>query len=446
MSTSGTDAQQPGGFGGAVAAPGTNGGLSLLPFRGLRYVPQKVGSLAAVTSPPYDVVVHPEGLHHLETADPHNFVRLILPHADTDPQTSHRLAADTLCRWQADGVLAADPVPALYVYEQQDSEQVQRGLIGALRLSAPEEGLVLPHEDVMPALVADRAALMRATAANLEPLLLTYQGHGGAAEVVERATRREPLLTTTTEGGVQHRLWSVTSAADIAAVSADLTTCQALIADGHHRWATYLRLQHEHGDTRGAEKRPSPWDYGLVLLVDSIRYPLRMRAIHRVLYHLPVATALTALGGACQVEEVSGPLENALSVLADAAAGGNAFLLAGDGNLRLLTKPDPRLVNASIPQDRPALWRGLDTVVLHRLLIGRIWQVPDSPEHIGYLHDAAAAVQQAERVGGTAVLMHPVSESLVRTLAEQGVTMPRKSTSFGPKPASGLVLRSLRLS
>ncbi|NEE49441.1 DUF1015 domain-containing protein, partial [Streptomyces sp. SID8455] len=28
-------------------------GLRLIPFRGLRYVPERVGSLAAVTSPPY---------------------------------------------------------------------------------------------------------------------------------------------------------------------------------------------------------------------------------------------------------------------------------------------------------------------------------------------------------------------------------------------------------
>lgn len=41
--------------------------------------------------------------------------------------------------------------------------------------------------------------------------------------------------------------------------------------------------------------------------------------------------------------------------------------------------------------------------------------------------------------------MHPVREEVVRDLARQGVTMPRKSTSFGPKPATGLVLRSLDL-
>src|SRR6478672_10720442 len=109
-------------------------GLELTPFRGLRYDPDRVGSLAAVTSPPYDVVVRPDGLHHLESADPHNIVRLILPQAGTAAER-HRQAADTLKRWLAEGVLAPDPVPALYVYEQRAGDILQRGVIGALALS-----------------------------------------------------------------------------------------------------------------------------------------------------------------------------------------------------------------------------------------------------------------------------------------------------------------------
>ncbi|MEU8530453.1 MULTISPECIES: DUF1015 domain-containing protein [Streptomyces] len=413
-------------------------GLRLMPFRGLRYVPERVGSLAAVTSPPYDVVVRPDGLHHLESADPHNIVRLILPQAMT-AGTRHRKAAVTLDRWLADGVLAPDPEPALYVYEQRSGDLLQRGLIGALELSAPDRGIVLPHEDVMPHVVEDRAALMRTTAANLEPLLLTYVGEGnGAQAVIERAIAREPLLSTTTEDGFHHRLWAVTDPADLAAVDADLSGHQALIADGHHRWATYLRLREEHTS-------PSPWNYGLVLLIDTARYPLRVRAIHRLLNRLPVADALAALEGRFRVRPINGPLPAALEVLAGAAAEGNAFLLAGDGGFHLVDRPNPELLATTIRRDRPEAWRTLDATVLHATMLDYLWHIPDAPEHIAYIHDTEAAVDQAERRGGTAVLMHPVREEVVRDLARQGVTMPRKSTSFGPKPATGLVLRSLAL-
>ncbi|MER6038808.1 DUF1015 domain-containing protein [Streptomyces sp. NPDC101169] len=414
-------------------------GLELTPFRGLRYDPDRVGSLASVTSPPYDVVVRPDGLHHLESADPHNIVRLILPQAGT-PDARNEQAADTLRRWLAEGVLAPDPDPALYVYEQRDGDgMLQRGVIGALRVSAPAEGVVLPHEDVMPPVVADRAALMRATRANLEPLLLTYRGDGTAAEVVERTVAGPPLLETTTEDGFRHRLWSVTAPADLAGIQSDLAQHQALIADGHHRWATYLRLRAEHPS-------PSPWDHGLVLLVDTARYPLRVRAIHRLLHGLPVRDALAALSGQFRVRRLDVPLAKAQEVLADAACAGNAFLLAGDGSFHLVDRPDPGLLDRTIPADRPAAWRSLDATVLHATLLEHIWHIPeDSPAHIAYIHDTAATVAKAEQDGSTAVLLHPVREEVVRELARQGVKMPRKSTSFGPKPASGLVLRALEL-
>ncbi|MEV5147087.1 DUF1015 domain-containing protein [Streptomyces sp. NPDC052727] len=414
-------------------------GLELTPFRGLRYDPDRVGSLASVTSPPYDVVVRPDGLHHLQSADPYNIVRLILPQAGT-PSARTEQAADTLRRWLDEGILTADPEPGLYVYEQRNGDgMLQRGIIGTLRVTEPAEGVVLPHEDVMPPVVADRAALMRATRANLEPLLLTYRGDGTAAEVVERTADRPPLLATTTEDGFRHRLWSVTDPDELTRVQTDLAGRQALIADGHHRWATYRRLRLEHPS-------PSPWDYGLVLLVDTARYPLRVRAIHRLLHGLPVADALAAVHGLFRVRHLDKPLPEALETLADAACAGNAFLLAGDGAFHLLDRPDPDLLARTVPADRPAAWRALDATVLHATLLDHVWHIPeDSPAHIAYIHDTAATVEKAERDGGTAVLMHPVREEVVRELARQGVTMPRKSTSFGPKPASGLVLRALEI-
>lgn len=413
-------------------------GLRLIPFHGLRYVPERVGSLAAVTSPPYDVVVRPDGLNHLESADPHNIVRLILPQADT-PDARNLQAADTLRDWLSDGILSADPEPALYVYEQRKGGLLQRGIIGALALSAADAGIVLPHEDVMPHVVTDRAGLMRATSANLEPLLLTYLGDdpaAGAASVVERTSRSAPLFATTTEDGFRHRLWAVTDPADLAAITADLGRRQALIADGHHRWATYLHLQEEHGS-------PTAWDFGLVLLVDTARYPLQVRAIHRMLRRLPLAEALASLDGHFRVRAVDGPLPLAMEALDDAAERGNAFLLAGDGTFHLVTDPDPALIERTVRHDRPEAWRRLDATVLHATLLDTLWDIPDTPDQITYIHDTEATVEMAERNGGTAVLLHPVREAIVRELARQGVTMPRKSTSFGPKPATGLVLRSL---
>lgn len=411
-------------------------GLHLVPFRGLRYDPSKIGSLAAVTSPPYDVVVRPDGVHQLETADPYNIVRLILPQT-ADADEGHRQAADTLHRWEREGVLRRDTTPSLYVYEQRRGDTLQRGLIGALELSPPEHGVVLPHEDVMPQVVEDRLGLMREARANLEPLLLSYRGADnahGASAVIERTVLRVPLLTTSTEDGFTHRLWAVTAAEELSEITTDLTTRRALIGDGHHRWATYLRLRAEEPDDPG-------WAHGLVLLVDTLRYPLEVHAIHRVLPLLPVDQAVRLLDGVARVRRQAGPLESALRQLE--ATAGNAFLLHGQTGCFLVDRLAPELLERTVRTDRPAAWRELDATVLHSALLDEVWRVPDQPTAINYLHSEQTAVSQADRTGGTAVLMRAVPESTVLELASQGVSMPRKSTSFGPKPATGLVMRTL---
>ena len=61
---------------------------------------------------------------------------------------------------------------------------------------------------------------------------------------------------------------------------------------------------------------------------------------------------------------------------------------------------------------------------------------------VSYHHDAGAALRAAVRGGGLAVLLAPVTVESVLDLAADGVRMPRKSTSFGPKPRTGLVLRT----
>src|SRR5437588_6466315 len=100
-------------------------GLALQPFRAVRYDPARVRSLAAVTSPPYDVIDE-DALTRFLAEEPHNVVRLILP------QDDYGEAAETLRDWLASGVLTVDAEPALYVYEEAAEGLVQRGLVGAL--------------------------------------------------------------------------------------------------------------------------------------------------------------------------------------------------------------------------------------------------------------------------------------------------------------------------
>ncbi|MGH8969248.1 MAG: DUF1015 domain-containing protein [Actinomycetes bacterium] len=420
----------------SASAPADRG-LVVSPFRGVRFAAERVRDLAAVTSPPYDVV-DAESAAHLEELDPHNVVRLILPRDDAGNGSGrYRHAADRLSSWLTDGTLRRDEQPAFYVYEQSTIGMLQRGLLAAVDLRDPEERVVLPHEDVMAGPVADRLELMRATAANLEPILLVYDGGGQAASVVDQVADGPPLVDATTEDGIRHRMWAIEDRDVQAQVAADLRPRQALIADGHHRYATYRRLQAEN---RTAGRGAGPWDRGLAMLVDSRTYPLHVQAIHRVVEGLDLDQAVALAARAFRTAPVVGGFERAQAAL-ESAPGTHPYLVGNGRQFHLLSDPDPDQVAAALPGDHSALWQGLDASVLHALLLERLWDVPDGSPRTRYVHDADGAVRAAERSAGTAVLLRPVGVSQVLTVAASGERMPRKSTSFGPKPRTGLVLR-----
>ena len=93
--------------------------------------------------------------------------------------------------------------------------------------------------------------------------------------------------------------------------------------------------------------------------------------------------------------------------------------------------------------DRSARWRGLSASVLQELLLGRLWGIRDDESSVQVHHDAGRALRAAGLPsGGTAVICQPLTAADVHAVAAHGERVPRKSTSFAPKPRSGLVLRS----
>jgi uncharacterized protein (DUF1015 family) len=320
------------------SVPPSPAGLVLQPFRALRYDTALAGDLATLTSPPYDVI-DADGVAALEASNQHNDVRLILPREPADePSDTDRYAAArrTLEAWRATGVLRPDDGAALYVYEQLDprSGHAQRGLLGALALSPPTDGIVLPHENTMAGPVSDRLSLYTAVEADLEPIFLVYDGGGAASTAVASADELPPLLDAQLPDGLRHRLWALTDPDLLAAVATDLHPRKALIADGHHRYATYLQRQavrHESGAGRG------PWDLGLTFLVDATAFGPQVHPIHRVIPRLSPADLAGRAASAMTVRQLDGRPEQLTAELASAGAAGPAFVIT-DG---VRSSPNP---------------------------------------------------------------------------------------------------------
>jgi len=246
-----------------------------------------------------------------------------------------------------------------------------------------------------------------------------------------------PTAQATTPDGITHRLWSIVDPDALRTVAADLGTRRALIADGHHRYATYLERQR----LRRAADGAGPWDRGLALVVDSSEYGPQVHAIHRVIRGLSLSAAVDAVRDWAVADPVPTSGAAALEPLNDVPE--FAAVLTDGESTYILADRDRRLARAATRPGEPTALADLDVTVVHRALVERVWQLPDDVNTVGYAHTVDEALADAAAHHGVALLLRPTPVAAVAAVAAAGARMPRKSTLFTPKPASGLVMRRL---
>jgi uncharacterized protein (DUF1015 family) len=395
------------------------------PFQGLRYRPTRA-PIAQVIAPPYDVISSTERVH-LASRNPANAVLVELPEADlTRRRDRYAVATELFTRWQAEGILVADPEPSLYPYRMTDtSGRTTTGVIGALGLSVPgAESDILPHEQTLPKPKSDRLDLLRATRANLSPIWGLSMAVGVTATF--DPTDDEPVADAYDDEGVRHQLWVLSDRDAVAAVRDAMAVAPVVLADGHHRYETARAYQAECRAANGGV--PGPYDLVMALLVELAEDQLTVGAIHRTVSGLPEDFDLVdALGRWFDVVRAGAADERTLGALADS----NSLALVTGGQAYLLL-PHPDL------QERPG--NDLDS----NLLASVLEELP--PHEVMHRHSVAEAVEAlAEGEGQAAFLLRPVTVKQIDEWANERRRMPPKTTFFSPKPRTGMVFRSLDL-
>jgi uncharacterized protein (DUF1015 family) len=80
--------------------------------------------------------------------------------------------------------------------------------------------------------------------------------------------------------------------------------------------------------------------------------------------------------------------------------------------------------------------------IAHLYLIRQLWGLEDREDVVDFRHDVPAALSAAAETNGCALLLNPTPVADVAAVAAAGDRMPRKSTLFVPKPATGLLIRA----
>jgi len=430
------------------------------PLRGIRYNTKKVGSVADVVTPPYDVISK-EAQAAYYARSPYNVIRLEL--GQTTPEdgplnTVYTRAAATLAEWRLQQVLQEEATPCYYVYAQTFTHEGQQytrtSLIARVRLEQWDARVILPHEHTLAKAKDDRLKLLRACAANLSPIMSLYDDPQGRIRRLLSAHAEHTEIHFTDEAEEEHRLQPIQDAQQIASIQDFFAQQQLYIADGHHRYETALAYQQEIREQRKELYPEDAANFVLMALIDVDDHPgMLVLPTHRMLFGLEqqkldslteadfaryfdVQTVPTMLASEAIVRQMTEVVQEQPALV---------FATAKQVLLLTLNEQGQQQMQES---EHSAAWNTLDVAVAQQLLmeslLGLSAEDMTAGTHVRYTRDPQQALQAVQRrETQAAVLLNATRVRQIRDVAQADDRMPQKSTYFYPKLITGLVINPL---
>ena len=418
------------------------------PFAGIRYNQEKLGDLASVICPPYDVISPEEQKAYYDKSE-YNVIRLehgmVFPE-DTETDNKHSRAKATFNQWLKEGILQIDPVPSFYVHEHtftyQNTRKKRLGLIACLRLEPWENKAVFPHENTVPGIKSDRLELMRACDVNSSPIFGLYDDPGQrVSQLLSSLTKRKPMIDFTEAGDV-HKLWMSNEPEFVQRASHFMIPKPIYIADGHHRYETALAYQDEkcQGDLGGSSDEA--FNFVMMTLVAFSDPGLIVFPVHRLVRGISSET-LAGLRDKLETffEVESMPLGEA--GLPDVGGEITRVLGLEPGNILALRLRQSTSLDEIMPEGHSRAYKKLDVSIVQHLIIEKLLGLNES-DNIAYTPDTEQCRRQVETGEyQLAFLLNPIPVATIKEIASADDRMPGKSTYFYPKLPTGLVINSL---
>lgn len=378
------------------------------PFRALRYT-GKAGPIAQLATLPYDVISEDLEATY-KSRSPYNFAHLILPRGD------YAAAKSKLDGWKGDGVLAFDTDPSIFVYEQAFTTPgsglplVRRGFI-ALGDTEEYGETVYRHERTLSGPKEDRFRLLQATQVQFDSIFMIFPDEQATIEGrLSEVCASSAALEYSDHEKTVHRLWQVTDPDWISSLQFEMAGEKLLIADGHHRYETALRMGH-----------PKT----LMTYVSMRSGGLRSFATHRLIHGIEgfdpngFLSRLPNVGTGLELQSPPGKVRIGIAL--------------ADGEYHTDIEASSDELNVTVLQDK----------ILTPLLGLNPAKVAEG-RNITYVKQLPAALELV-RSGReqAAFLLEDLPVEGVARVSFAGQVLPQKSTYFYPKLASGLVMYQL---
>ncbi len=298
---------------------------------------------------------------------------------------------------------------AAYVYRQRCHGVDHVGLVLEVRRDAVAAGRLRGHEAIFPDRVESLAAYLATGHPQTSLISALHDAGPRFREILAATTADRPALEVATADGSEHALWRLDDSL-FAEVTTELADGVLYIADGHHRVAA-TRLYWDSEAGRGSGGLPV-----VVCPFDA----LRLEPFHRVVPG-PVPREQGQV-----LEDRLRAAYDVIEVDAVPALQVGQVAMYADGCWLLATSREQ-------PEDGVD---GLDAVLLERRVLTPAGASPALPVRA----PLDELVRRCDADGSVLFALAPPSLSTVLHIADRGEVMPAKTTSFQPKPVSGLLV------
>ena len=364
-------------------------------------------------------------LESLAKENPNSFIRVVKPQyvdASIEQGTDrfYQQSAENL-NALIDGGKIVKQGPAIYLYEQkQPGANPLRGVVVSVSAASYLGGSVKKHENVLENKCHRLAKHVEALNSVAEPVLLSNKLPAVLLDSLHHLELMNPVATTICAQGFEHTLWELNDEQSDAVISSLETLDSLYIADGHHRMAAVSEFLLKEGksDSQGV----------MSLIMD--RDELLIKSFHRLLKNVGDVDVQSHL-------ENSGLSFSQIQITNDAIlAADTVAILSRQGDFVIeLGKTDSKTnavgkleVNRIETMLFPAMFGISDTSKDDRMAFMR----GDTP-----ISEIKAMLEKGEC--DFAFVVPANSFGQVMDVADQGLTMPPKSTWVEPKLLTGFI-------
>lgn len=227
--------------------------------------------LGRVTSPPFDMLSKTD--EEELSKNPKNIINL---KRCRDPEEARLLFA----KWNDNGTLTRYPTESFVVLKQDfeiNGRRMERfGVIGILNMESEENNLI-PHEETISSLVAERSKLIERMEYQTEPMFVVSDGDDLITTLEGIMGKQKCDRHYEEPPGVMNSICIVSQPDDLEKIKNSLKGSVGIIADGHHRMKAMSSLSEKY------EKRVPFFNNIFVYVTSLNRDSVLIGAVHRVI-------------------------------------------------------------------------------------------------------------------------------------------------------------------